>query len=236
MQLMQREVHLNGTRETLTCKNIFPGIYHLQVQPSVYFQSQVQCQVMLNNVQIWQTTLGLKTQQTIIDVHELSIITIQVDSAGDAGVKIALTYPHGKAISQFSTQQPIHFLVFVNGNVNFFILYLLGNHGKWYDFHAFGETVRQKLSPQHTCYVMYSKANQGMETHRGIVEMGTLLYKEIVEYATKYLKSFTNVYFSITGHSLGGLIARSAIKHIMQDTFLSSILVPLVWQHLCLTS
>ncbi|KAJ3334161.1 Nin1 binding protein [Blyttiomyces sp. JEL0837] len=65
---------------------------------------------------------------------------------------------------------------------------------------------------------MSSQASQGFQTHHGLIVMGERLATEIVEWMKKIV--FTSlpqdqkhdIYFSIVGHSLGGLIARSALK------------------------
>ncbi|KAJ3212607.1 hypothetical protein HDU67_003714 [Dinochytrium kinnereticum] len=79
-------------------------------------------------------------------------------------------------------------------------------------------------------FTLKSAASQGLSTHDGLVKMAERLAVEVVEWFEKTVVwelgkrgESWDVYFSIAGHSLGGLIARYAVKLLMDPTFPTSL-------------
>lgn len=110
-----------------------------------------------------------------------------------------------------------------------------GLDGSWSDFHHFSENIKafQKLRSDVRILHLCSKSNGGFQTYHGIDVMGKRLEQEICDWfvhdihaaATKSYETSdipskdlkeTYVYFSVVGHSLGGLIAKYALKNLFE--------------------
>jgi surfactin synthase thioesterase subunit len=74
-------------------------------------------------------------------------------------------------------------------------------------------------------FVLNSTANEHT-TSDGIDQCARRLFEEIYEYYIYNLCCYDTIYFSICGHSLGGLVARYVIKLIYEHPLLRQVLEP----------
>jgi hypothetical protein len=94
------------------------------------------------------------------------------------------------------------------------------------DLYYNGEYLRHLLKNHVDTYVLYSRANELIKTTEGIERCGQRAYEELKEFITRYFTPDEKIYFSILGHSFGGLIARECIKNIFEDEQLQEMLIP----------
>lgn len=120
----------------------------------------------------------------------------------------------------------------------FLVVMVHGLHGLPSDFDYFEDRLRMKFNEEHVLgsrlrhlLVLKSAHNSFLKTHHGLQVMRERLASEILlflqDQVTRLLKDTTfkdlKLYLSIVGHSLGGLIARSVLPLVLNDSNYSVI-------------
>ena len=104
-------------------------------------------------------------------------------------------------------------------NVAHFYVFSHGNNGTEADMYYTAELLRykfQKTAPDQKCYILCATSNSA-DTWNGVDVGGTRLANEIEAYYQLYLSDYSKVYFSIIGHSLGGLYIRYAVSLLVNN-------------------
>ena len=105
----------------------------------------------------------------------------------------------------------IHIVVLVHG--------IKGNANDW---RIWVPALKRLQMPGTRLHILASKANSWWQTFEGVEACGKRLASEIVEFGLNQMGRYpahTAVYFSIVGHSLGGLIARNALGQLYGTAF-----------------
>jgi hypothetical protein len=96
-----------------------------------------------------------------------------------------------------------------------------GLHGTEDDFQHIAKQLHTN-KPQHLSHelllTLCIKSTAGRITHSGIEELGQMNARELIQFCReKQLESYSTIYLSFIGHSLGGLINRNAIAWLFSS-------------------
>jgi hypothetical protein len=166
-----------------------------------------------------QTIIGVQVTvigETIVNINELLV---------DISLKQHREHFH-ENITNFVPRKQLTFSQ--DNTIAHFIVLSHGNNGTEADVLYMSELLTALFNqyvPHQDFYVLCATANSG-DTWNGIDIGGTRLSKEIEQYYQLYLQNYSKVYFSIVGHSLGGLYIRYAVSQLMNHPEFGYKLIP----------
>jgi hypothetical protein len=178
---------------------------------------------------VWKRTIS---KQLIIHKNK-AIVCVQLKIIGNAvrsddELVVDVTLSQKQYIPQNTTSIQRSLSFSNDSNVAHFIVLSHGNNGTKDDLLYKSELLTllfNQYAPHQDFYVLCARSNSS-DTWNGVDVGGKRLASEIEEYYNIYLKDYSKVYFSIAGHSLGGLYIRYAISILQNHPDFNTKLIP----------
>jgi hypothetical protein len=211
---------------TLAIPVTYAGIYRISVGiAKSIFLFNVKCKARIrynNNIDSMVFELA-GTNRNTQDVFYIQYDSSQVELNFETNVNIQFNVQLERRSEHFhdnALSNEVH-------NSKHLIFLSHGHLGVADDMYYHGEYLRHLLRTKLHPFILYSRSNQRTKTSDGIQICGKRAADEIREFCLRHFSGDEKIYFSIIGHSFGGIIARDCITYLFEDEQISNMLIPI---------